>query len=71
METSELMWVRERLKVVRHSLDERINGGNVVIFDTETSGLDPKGNDILSISWILADANFNAIKSETRYLDWP
>ena len=71
METSELIWVRERLKMVRHSLDERINGGNVVIFDTETSGLDPKGNDILSISWILADANFNAIKSETRYLDWP
>ena len=57
--------------MVRQSLDERINGGNVIIFDTETSGVDPEGNDILSISWILVDANFNAIKTETRYFDWP
>lgn len=62
---------KERIEYVREKWNKLINGGNVVIFDTETSGLDPKGNDILSISWILADANFNAIKTETRYFDWP
>lgn len=61
---------RECAKRVRRRWEELINGGNVVIFDTETSGVDPEGNDILSISWILADANFNAIKTETRYFDW-
>lgn len=43
-----------------------------LVFDTETSGLDPWDNDILSLSWQLIDAskNFEVIDEQTFYFDW-
>lgn len=43
-----------------------------LVFDTETSGLDPCDNDILSLSWQLIDSskNFEVIEERTCYFDW-
>lgn len=44
----------------------------ILVFDTETSGLDPQDNDILSLSWQLIDAskNWEVLQERTCYFDW-
>ena len=44
----------------------------VLVFDTETSGLDCDDNDILSLSWQLVDASkgWEVLQERTCYFDW-
>lgn len=62
---------KEEILLVRKEWEKEIGGGKIVIFDTETSGLDADINDILSLSWQVTDSDFNVIKSVTRYFEWP
>lgn len=43
----------------------------IVVFDTETSGLEAEYNVILSLSWQVLDGNLNKIAEESRFFDWP
>lgn len=63
--------MNERMKFIKDRWSEFLSGGTIVIFDTETSGLNEYDNDILSLSWQVTDCNFNVIKSTTQYFDWP
>lgn len=47
------------------------NFKRIVVFDTETSGLDADYNVILSLSWQVLDGNLNKIAEESRFFDWP
>lgn len=43
----------------------------IVVFDTETSGLDENDNDILSLSWQVVDAKkWQTISKHDFYFDW-
>jgi len=43
----------------------------IVVFDTETSGLNAGYNVILSISWQVLDESLSKIEEHTHYFDWP
>ncbi len=43
----------------------------IVVFDTETSGLNAGYNVILSISWQVLDSELNKVSEESRYFKWP
>jgi len=43
----------------------------IVVFDTETSGLNAGTNVILSISWQVLDNKLCKISEKTYYFDWP
>lgn len=43
----------------------------IVVFDTETSGLDVGTNVILSLSWQILDNKLNKVSEKTYYFDWP
>lgn len=43
----------------------------VVVFDTETSGINEGQNVILSISWQELDGKLNKVIEKTYYFDWP
>ena len=44
---------------------------NIVVFDTETSGLQPYTNTVLSLSWQVLDANLEKVAEESRFFEWP
>ena len=62
---------QEEIKKVRQEWDNRINGGKVIMFGVYTTDFEANDNGLLSISWIVTDANLKLIKSVTRYFDWP
>ena len=43
----------------------------IVVFDTETSGLNAGTNVVLSISWQVLDNKLQKISEKTYYFDWP
>lgn len=44
----------------------------IMIFDTETSGLDPNGYDILQLSYqVIGDRTFRILREENYYFPWP
>lgn len=43
----------------------------VVVFDTETSGLQPGHNVILSLSWQVLDNRLRKIHERNRFFEWP
>ena len=43
----------------------------IVVFDTETSGLNAGTNVILSLSWQVLDNKLRKISEKTYYFDWP
>lgn len=43
----------------------------IVVFDTETSGLQPGRNVILSLSWQVLDSRLRRIEERTRFFEWP
>jgi uncharacterized protein YprB with RNaseH-like and TPR domain len=44
----------------------------ILIFDTETSGLDPQWNVILQLSYQIVDSDsWSTIKSVNHYFSWP
>lgn len=44
----------------------------VLVFDTETSGLNAGFNKVLSLSWQLIDTStWEKVEEESRYFDWP
>ncbi len=63
--------MNERAKFIKECWLDFLSKGNIVIFDTETSGLNEFDNDILSLSWQVTDSDFRTIKAATRYFDWP
>lgn len=44
---------------------------SIIVFDTETTGVQAGFNTILSLSWQELDSNLNTINEQTRYFDWP
>lgn len=78
---------REKARIKRQKLQEQkaryqknskewgkylSKNSKVLIFDTETSGLDCDDNDILSLSWQLVDASkdWEVLQERTCYFDW-
>lgn len=78
---------REKARIKRQELQEQkaryrknskdwekylSKNSKVLVFDTETSGLDPQENDILSLSWQLVDASkdWEVLQERTCYFDW-
>lgn len=78
---------REKARIKRQKLQEKkaqyqkntkdwteylTENSKVLVFDTETSGLDPQDNDILSLSWQLVDASkdWEVLQERTCYFDW-
>lgn len=43
----------------------------IVVFDTETSGLEPGHNVILSLSWQVLDFRLHKIQERNRFFEWP
>lgn len=43
----------------------------VVVFDTETSGINEGQNVILSLSWQELDGKLNKVSEKTYFFDWP
>lgn len=44
---------------------------SIVVFDTETSGLQAGRNVILSLSWQVLDNKLRKIQERTRFFEWP
>lgn len=78
---------REKARIKRQELQEQkaryqknskdwgkylSKNSKVLVFDTETSGLDPQENDVLSLSWQLVDASkdWEVLQERTCYFDW-
>lgn len=78
---------REKARVKRQELQEQkawyqknskewgeylTKNSKILVFDTETSGLDCDDNDILSLSWQLVDASkdWKVLQERTCYFDW-
>lgn len=43
----------------------------IVVFDTETTGLTPAQNVILSLSWQVLDNKLKTVSNETYFFEWP
>jgi len=44
----------------------------ILVFDTETGGLNPRDNDILQLSYQIVDLeNRDVVKSVDRFFPWP
>lgn len=78
---------REKARIKRQELKEQkarykrnskewneyiTENSKILVFDTETSGLDCDDNDVLSLSWQLVDAakNWKVLQERTCYFDW-
>lgn len=47
------------------------NCNSIIVFDTETTGVQAGLNTILSLSWQELDKDLNTVNEQTRYFDWP